>query len=97
VDVFAWGHLVGYAATGRPPLGTGPEALATTGAPDRADLEPPLRDLVAAALHPDPAKRPSAAELVEMMGQAGYDELARHCEAHLRSRSALALHPADPR
>jgi len=35
-------------------------------------------------------------ELVALMGQAGYDELVRHCEAHLRSRSALALHPADP-
>ena len=31
------------------------------------------------------------------MGQAAYDELVRHCEAHLRSRSALAIHPADPR
>ena len=38
----------------------------------------------------------SAPELVALMGQAAYDELARHCEAHLRSRSALALHPADP-
>ena len=35
-------------------------------------------------------------ELVELMGEAAYGELARHCEAHLRSRSALALHPADP-
>ncbi|WP_110180464.1 hypothetical protein [Nocardioides solisilvae] len=39
----------------------------------------------------------SAAELVELMGRPAYDELARHCDAHLRSRSALALHPADPR
>ena len=39
----------------------------------------------------------NAAELTELMGQAGYDELAGHCEAHLQSRSALALHPADPR
>jgi hypothetical protein len=38
----------------------------------------------------------SAPELVALMGQAAYDELARHCEAHLRSRSALAIHPADP-
>jgi hypothetical protein len=38
----------------------------------------------------------NAAELVEMMGQAAYDALARHCESHLRSRSALTLHPADP-
>ena len=36
------------------------------------------------------------AELTELMGKAAYDELARHCEAHVRSRSALALHPADP-
>ena len=35
-------------------------------------------------------------ELVELMGQAAYDVLAGHCEAHLRSRSALAIHPADP-
>jgi hypothetical protein len=39
----------------------------------------------------------NAAELVELMGRPAYDELVRHCEAHLRSRSALALHPADPR
>ena len=37
------------------------------------------------------------AELVELMGSEGYGELVRHCEAHMRSRSALALHPADPR
>ena len=36
------------------------------------------------------------AELVELMGQKGYDELARLCEEHLRSRRRFALHPADP-
>ncbi len=35
-------------------------------------------------------------ELVELMGRAAYDELVDHCEAHLASRSALAIHPADP-
>ncbi|MCD4523289.1 hypothetical protein [Nocardioides sp. cx-173] len=35
-------------------------------------------------------------ELTELMGKAAYDELVRHCDAHVRSRSALALHPADP-
>ncbi|HEY9562238.1 MAG TPA: hypothetical protein VIR30_00580 [Nocardioides sp.] len=39
----------------------------------------------------------NASELVELMGQPAYDALVRHCEAHLRSRSALAIHPADPR
>jgi len=37
-----------------------------------------------------------APELTELMGKPAYDELVRHCEAHVRSRSALALHPADP-
>jgi hypothetical protein len=43
----------------------------------------------------EPVFRNSSAELIELMGQAAYDALAAHCEAHLRSRSALALHPAD--
>ena len=46
---------------------------------------------------PEPLYVTSAAELTELMGPAAYDELVRHCEAHLRSRSALAIHPADPR
>ncbi len=36
------------------------------------------------------------AELEELMGRAGYDALVAHCERHLASRSALALHPATP-
>ncbi len=45
----------------------------------------------------EPVYVTNEAELVAMMGRKAYDELTRHCEAHLRSRSALALHPADPR
>jgi len=45
----------------------------------------------------DPVYLTHEPELTELMGKAAYDELARHCEAHVRSRSALALHPADPR
>ncbi len=44
----------------------------------------------------DPVYLSNDRELVELMGQAGYDELVEHCERHLASRSALALHPADP-
>ena len=44
----------------------------------------------------EPVYVENRAELTELMGEAAYAELARHCEAHLRSRSALALHPADP-
>ena len=39
----------------------------------------------------------NAPELTELMGAEAYAELVRHCEAHLQSRSALAVHPADPR
>ena len=36
----------------------------------------------------------SAAELRELMGEAGYAELMRHCEAHLDTESPVAEHPA---
>ena len=45
---------------------------------------------------PEPLYVTNAPELTELMGPAGYAELARHCEAHLRSRSLLAIHPASP-
>ena len=44
----------------------------------------------------EPVYVSSATELIALMGQAGYDQLAAACEAHLASRSRLALHPADP-
>ena len=50
-----------------------------------------------AHVSPEPVFVTNAAELTELMGKEAYDELVRHCEAHLRSRSLLALHPADPR
>lgn len=43
---------------------------------------------------PQPLYLTNEAELTELMGAPAYAELVRHCEAHLRSRSALALHPA---
>jgi hypothetical protein len=45
----------------------------------------------------EPVYVTNEAELVALMGRGAYDELARHCDAHVRSRSTLALHPADPR
>jgi hypothetical protein len=45
----------------------------------------------------EPVYLSMAAELVELMGQKGYDELVRHCEERLANRRILALHPADPK
>jgi eukaryotic-like serine/threonine-protein kinase len=70
-DVFAWGVVVTYAGTGRTPF-TGDSAAATaarilTQRPDLGDLPAPLRDLVAMTLEKDPARRPSAAELLDLL------------------------------
>ena len=45
---------------------------------------------------PEPLYVTNEPELTELMGKPAYDELVDHCEAHLASRSRLALHPADP-
>ncbi len=55
-DVYAWGLLVAWAATGRHPL--------LDHAPDFSGVASDLLPVVAAALAPDPAARPSARDLV---------------------------------
>jgi hypothetical protein len=44
----------------------------------------------------EPLFRSSERELRELMGDAAYEELARHCEARLANRRPLLPHPADP-
>ncbi|MGK5681956.1 serine/threonine-protein kinase [Actinoplanes sp. URMC 104] len=70
-DIFAWGGVVTYAGTGRTPFG-GDSPPATAGRiltqePDLSGLSGPLRDLVAYALNKDPAERPSARELLDLL------------------------------
>ncbi|MEX0173528.1 bifunctional serine/threonine-protein kinase/ABC transporter substrate-binding protein [Streptomyces sp. LMG1-1-1.1] len=66
-DVFALGCLLAYAATGRPPFGTGAvDALMYRTVHDEPDLTgvpEGLLDLVRACLAKDPAGRPTAAEI----------------------------------
>ncbi|GAA4066179.1 serine/threonine-protein kinase [Nonomuraea soli] len=67
-DVFAWGAVMLFAATGRDvfddPAPDGVMHLVLSGAPDLGALAEPLRTLVGAALAKDPAQRPSARELL---------------------------------
>ncbi|MET8339106.1 serine/threonine-protein kinase [Streptosporangium canum] len=74
-DVFAWGCLIAYAATGHHPFGAGePDALAR-----RIMVEPPrvasvpalLRPAVEACLAKEPARRPRAADLLGALLAAG--------------------------
>ncbi|MEU1358667.1 protein kinase [Micromonospora zamorensis] len=75
-DIFAWGAVVAYAATGRNPFG-GDSATATamrilTQPPDLTGLGGPLRELVSQALEKDPAARPTARELLDGLLTAAY-------------------------
>jgi serine/threonine protein kinase len=63
-DVFAWGCMIAYAALGRHPFGEGDAVVMAArmrhAQPDLSDLAAPLDRLVAAALNPQPERRPSA-------------------------------------
>jgi hypothetical protein len=66
-DVHSWGATMAFAATGRPPFGTGTfETIfyrIVHGQPDLDTCPPSLLWMVARALARDPARRPAAAEL----------------------------------
>nr|WP_091270358.1 serine/threonine-protein kinase [Parafrankia irregularis] len=74
-DVFAWGGVVIYAGTGRPPFGSGPTDAVLyriVHEPPRLDgLPDELRGLVELALSRDPGARPSAEELREQLAGTG--------------------------
>ncbi|MFD0688171.1 serine/threonine-protein kinase [Actinomadura fibrosa] len=73
-DVFAWGCVMVFAATGRRPFGgtTAAEIARAVlhGEPDLTGLSGRLRGVVAAALSKDPKARPAPAALLEMLGVA---------------------------
>lgn len=86
VDVWAWGAVVLFAATGRDAFdGDSPAALALQVAhrhPDTSGLEEPLRSLVDAALSKDPRDRPTSEEL--LLSLVGRADLAAAVKAAAR-------------
>jgi serine/threonine protein kinase len=99
-DVFGWGCVAAYAATGRNPFGQGDaEELARrilTEPPDLDGVEEPLRALVAEALSKDPEARPSAEELLERLsGHGGVVALRTTADPEATSRATAAT-AADP-
>jgi hypothetical protein len=97
-DVFAWGAVVAYAGTCRTPFAA--DSAAATAAriltqpPELSGLPMPLRDLVALTLAKEPADRPTAHELLDLLlaarpqedtTLAERPELRRAAEAAYRS------------
>jgi len=70
-DIFAWGAVVAFAATGRTPF-QADSAPATamrilTQEPDLSGLPAPLRGIVARTLAKNPTERPTARELLDLL------------------------------
>jgi serine/threonine kinase PknH len=74
-DVHAWGATVAYAATGRPPYGTGDFQTVffriIEGRAQLGGVPPQLLPLVTAALSADPPSRPTARSLVSLCAASG--------------------------
>ena len=78
-DIFVWGALVAFAATGRLPFGEGPVAALSYRIvhqpPDLDGLPESLRPVVAAAMDKDPRSRPSAkALLLRLLGDRAAED-----------------------
>ena len=110
-DVFSWGSLVAYAATGHNPWSharSGPSLSPAEqahrilhGAPDLGGLAGPLRRLVESALAKDPARRPTARQLVDALlggptgpGAAGGADPTRAAATALQQTWAPPARPA---
>ncbi|MCG5218314.1 serine/threonine-protein kinase [Streptosporangium sp. KLBMP 9127] len=97
-DVFAWGCVVAYAATGRPPFGGGatPGVLYRVAnyAPDLDGLAERLRPLVERALAKDPARRPSTQQLLDSL--LGQEEVAPETATRVVSEIWTPLDLASP-
>ncbi|RNL86187.1 serine/threonine-protein kinase [Halostreptopolyspora alba] len=97
-DMFCWGQLVSYAASGRPPYGVGPiEVLryrTINEEPDSAEAElpPALHDVVRRALDRDPENRPTAADAFAAITGQPVD--ATDSAAHM-TRAATRLIDAE--
>jgi hypothetical protein len=74
-DVFAWASTMVFAATGKPPFGFSDDAHGLGvmyriehHEPEIGGVPEPLREIVSVCLLKNPAKRPSATDVVSMLG-----------------------------
>jgi hypothetical protein len=103
-DVHSWAATMAYAATGRPPFGTGQfEAIfyrIVNGQPELDTMPAPLLPIVLAALARDPSRRPAAADLADLTADLDPAAMVRApAGAHLAgeaTRTDLDLPAAAP-
>ncbi|MEV7967190.1 protein kinase [Sphaerisporangium sp. NPDC088356] len=101
-DVFSWGCLVGFAASGRAPFGG--ESLPSivyqvlNTEPSLEGMEPTLRALVAATLDKEPLRRPTAQQILDQMVGRTTPERAEHTviQAWQRSPTLQGQAPTIP-
>ena len=92
-DLHSWAATVAYAGTGNPPFGRGPSMAimdrVRRGEHDLTGLPDDLRGIVAAALQPEPERRPTLPEILARLGaDAGRARpVARRRPTTTRSRS----------
>jgi len=99
-DVFAWGAVMVYAATGHTPFGGDTPATTAvrilTEEPNLQGLSGPLVGIVARTLRKNPKDRPTARELLDLLMSAGArsvpKEVVRAAEA---ATTAPTIRPAD--
>jgi predicted Ser/Thr protein kinase len=95
-DVHAWGATVAFAATGRPPYGTGDFQTVffriIEGKAELVGVPPELLPLVTAALSADPPSRPTARSLVSLCAASG----ANRTTLILPDGHGTALAPVRP-
>ncbi|QFG69515.1 serine/threonine-protein kinase [Ornithinimicrobium pratense] len=90
-DWWGWAATLAYAASGHPPFGRGPITVVldrvSRGRLQLDGVDPGLRPLLAAALDPDPARRPTEDQVLD-----GLERYARHEDV----TGALPVLPPDP-
>ncbi|HZD71277.1 MAG TPA: serine/threonine-protein kinase, partial [Actinomycetes bacterium] len=98
-DIFAWGGLVTFAATGHPPFGHG--AVGTIAhrilheRPDVRGMDGRLLEAVLAAMDKDPWRRPTARTLlVRLVGATGHDPVSAATEIVQRTWTIPRIPPA---
>jgi len=106
-DVHAWGATVAFAATGRPPYGTGDFQTVffriIEGKAELTGVPPELLPLVTAALSADPPCRPTARSLVSLCAASGangatltWPEAGGAAFAPVRPHGVPAVAPVRP-